>query len=266
MSLANIPEQVAELYLECNICRAKIWEGMSDKERAALIETHEHYAAATGRFFVQPVLCRVCVAKRTRSDESKKRAKRFDEAAALGAAPIGLRRYLSPPEGLVAMNPAAWEWAKGYERGNGNLLVMGPEGVGKSSLCRHLMARMLDEKNLPCVDLAAIDIELRYWRLDVDREVIRATTTPILLIDDISNVAWTKRGISCLRKILDERHEHRRDTLVTSNADESELHTLIRTVAGTDVYAESLLRRLRPLKKLTLGGDSYRLQLEYPEG
>lgn len=175
----------------------------------------------------------------------------------------GFERYLKPPRGLVEKNHAVWRWAKTWRREDGNLFVHGPEGVGKSSLCRFLLARSIESSGR-VYDLAAARIESEFWKIGREDEISRARFTTLLLIDDIGSVTFTSRGLNILRQILDYRHEQRRCTLVTSNVSPEELHKRFSFVEG-EQFATSTLRRLRPLKIVEMTGNSFRLNMEYGE-
>lgn len=263
--MSDIEALIAKTYQQCSKCGRDVWNTMPEKDRQNIIATHRQYREICGRDFPAMPLCDTCNDREAKLHRVAEASSRLEKAEREGTIPTGLKRYLDPPEELRAMNAAAWRFADAFKRDRGNLLVMGPEGVGKSSLCRYIMAQQYARTSCASIAITGIDIENRFWRFDADAQVANATSTPLLLLDDISNTPWTMRGLACLRQVLDARHEARRTTLITSNADEAELHAMLTGVASSEIYSTSLLRRLRPLKKLTLGGNSYRLKLEYSE-
>lgn len=175
-----------------------------------------------------------------------------------------LWRYQSPPEALRAMNPSAWAMARHLSAFPGTLYVFGPEGVGKSSLCRYLLGRAI-KSGRKVQEVAAYDIEALWWRFEYEQNLKRAAYSSVLLIDDVSNAQWTPRGLGILRSVLDKRHERQRCTLITSNCSIQDLARTFARVAGDETYAVSLVRRMRPYSELSMTGESFRLTMQHQQ-
>lgn len=245
----------------CERCGAGIWDSASEKDR----KDAEDFARWSLRHFGRVVLvARVCA--RCGAQEAIKAARaavaaRFRAAADAGFVAPNLPMYLRPPAGLVEKNKDVWDWASAWRPRGGCVFFHGPEGTGKSSVCKMMLARVL-EAGGTAMSVQAAEIEAAWWYGDNERRMRRAYGARVLLLDDIG-APWTPRGLSILRMILDVRHERRLDTLITGNLDIAALHTRLAAVAGDEVYATSLLRRLRPLKIIHMTGESFRLQMEY---
>lgn len=179
-------------------------------------------------------------------------------------------RYLRPPDALVLRNPEAWQYALEWLPRKGNIFAWGGEGLGKSSMCRFLLSAWC-AAGWPVMDLAAERIERELAATASDWRASQAARTAIqmakrclvLLIDDVTNVRWTPRGIDTLREIVNVRHENGKPLLITCQTDMNELHAQIGAIME-EVYSMSLLRRLRPYKELCFGGESYRTEITGP--
>ncbi len=189
----------------------------------------------------------------------------FDERAQIDCGiTYDLWRYQKPPKALEVMNPAAWEMARHLKAFPGVLYVFGPEGVGKSSLCRYLLGRAI-KSGRKVQEVSAGDIETLWWRFEYEESLKRAAYSSVLLIDDVSNAPWTPRGLGILRSVLDKRHERQRCTLVTSNCSIQDLARTFARVSGDETYAVSLIRRMRPYSELSMTGESFRLTMQHQQ-
>lgn len=179
--------------------------------------------------------------------------------------------YLNPPgaivenahrvhdfdvQGAFAVG-AGWMHALRWKPAYGSIFAYGPEGTGKSSMCRFLLAAWCSA-GWPVMDLSATRIEHEIWTVPAKPLMKMAKRCHVLLIDDVTNARLTPRGVDALRQIIDARHEGCKATLITSQTDVSTWHDKIAEIMGDDVYATSLLRRLNPYVQIEFRGESYR--------
>jgi DNA replication protein DnaC len=138
--------------------------------------------------------------------------------------------------------------------------AVGPEGVGKSALCKYLLTRDVDAGRL--VRIAQMTrIEAAGWSDRHADYVAALQDCSTLLMDDIHAVTWTDHGAGVLRAVIDWRHEAGLKTLVTSNITMRELAARLDNVMG-DGWGLQTMRRLSPVHVLTMGGESYRLEMQ----
>lgn len=185
-------------------------------------------------------------------------------------------RYLTPPPRLVAYeqriildpdNPpnfapgAAWTFARYWTPKKGSIYAYGPEGVGKSSVCRFILAGWC-AAGWPIMDLPASRLELDLWKNEHYTAFKMAKRCRILLVDDLTNARMSARGWDIFRQIIDARHESGKATLITSQTSYQVLHAKISETMGDEVYATSLLRRFNPFVEIEFRGESYRVGMK----
>ncbi len=135
---------------------------------------------------------------------------------------VNLRSYAAPWPEAVANNPAIWkrlaeEWRQG------NLLLWGVNGVGKSALARNLLALALMRTKQPwaCVaDISATDFAVRLCRMEQSKAFERIKRVPTLLIDDLDKAPWAPYSLSMLLEFIDYRSENNLATIATANMQE----------------------------------------------
>jgi len=170
-----------------------------------------------------------------------------------------LRLHRKPLQVIREKNPAAWAFADAWDRTQ-NVYAVGPEGVGKSALCKYLLTRDVERGKVVRI-ASLLRIESAGYS---DRHVdyiygMREAST--LLLDDLHCVEWTPKGLAVLRSIIDWRHESGRRTLVTCN------EVIAAVVARFDCvmspgWGSQTMRRLAPVEVLVMGGESYRIEMQ----
>lgn len=169
-------------------------------------------------------------------------------------------RYLNPPRTLVEKNPEAWAMSIRWTPRQGSIYAFGSEGIGKSSMCRFLVAAWC-AGGWPVMDLSATKIEHDLWKSEYRSNLKMAKRCLVLLVDDITNARLTPRGLDIFREIIDARHECGKATLITSQTSIKTLHAKISDVMGEQMYGTSLIRRFNPFREIEFRGESYRLNI-----
>lgn len=167
-----------------------------------------------------------------------------------------LRRYRTPIPELVEQNPEAWAVARTYGRPWRNLYLHGPEGVGKTALCKFLLARVIEYGH-------RIEVPTMVWlqsistSYEMEKATRRLFTAPLLLLDDVHDVCLDRRGYALIRTLIEARTDDRKRTLVTTNLTPKHLAEHIDITCG-EGYGLQLLRRLSPVQNIEMTGASYR--------
>lgn len=263
-------DDVAENYKACPSCKAQMWEAWKPEEQAMAFRamTEAGYADANpaAKAIINRVQCDECEKSAQAKKAQQKRMAKYQRLVDAGKIRNGMERYAKPPAKLVSLNVLVWEWArKRFDVNGGHVLVHGPEGVGKSSLCRSMLCQAI-EAGFGAMEICAARFEYALWRFDHEYLVHECQRVRVLLIDDVGAVPWTPRGLGVLRQVMDARHEGRKAMLVTSNLPPKALLDKFARVTGDKVFAESLLRRMQPLKELTMTGESFRQSMTYGTG
>ena len=170
-----------------------------------------------------------------------------------------LEKYKTTPEFFRKQNPEAWAWADEWHR-ECNVYAWGSEGIGKTSLCKYLLAKDVDRlKIVEAPEMVYIQaISKRY---DAEDRLIPYLRCDTLLLDDIHDVCLKQDGYSVLRMIINDRHEHRQRTLVTANKSPNDMANHIDGICGGG-FGLQMLRRLAPVKELAMIGKSYRQYMQ----
>lgn len=185
----------------------------------------------------------------------------FHDCVDDGLIPASMEKYRTPEPGLVAQNAEHWEWARGIVPGGWHAFLHGAEGTGKTALARFILWRCI-ESGYRVAEVYAEDFEYRLWQAGQEKRIDALCGVPVLLIDDVSSVRWTQRGLDMLRRVLHFRHDRQLTMLVTSNQNDRKFAEVVGAASCDAAYAQSLLRRLRPCKKIEMKGGSFRAQME----
>lgn len=234
---------------------AKCGEPLSAEYQNEVTRGLEAIASACGRVINVLPVCDACEVILNRQAKAAAIEQKYLTAHTEGEIPEGLERYRTPPKDLVESNPEPWGMLRGFE----SVWLHGLTGVGKSSLCRHLLCRVFERGgSVACIP--GVAFEQRLTSYAADYEIKRLKHVKALLIDDIDHGQWTARGGAVLRDVLDFRHETQRLTFVTSNAKPEDVCRLFEGFIGK-AAAESMLSRMHPYKSFEMVGKSYRKEV-----
>lgn len=249
------------LYTTCPECGCDLWNSFSDDDKALAVEFSDWNLNQFGVRATITALCQKCHNERTRKERALEVNQRISEHERRGDVLAGFARYGRPPGELIARNQAHWRWAQEWRPRKRFIYAYGPEGVGKSSLCRYMLYRALTLGH-SVMDVPATAFSASLWLIESQKKLERLKYCGVLLIDDISNAKWSIHGLDALRTVIDYRHETGKPTLVTSNMDKMQLTEFMKTANdGTPHNAMTLLRRFAPCTELKFVGTSYRKEL-----
>lgn len=141
-----------------------------------------------------------------------------------------------------------WLWSRPLG-GSRSVFVSGPNGAGKT----HLAAALVGEWGGRW--RTALDIMLQVqatWRRGADETEIMVTSDyrkcALLVVDDITAIAKTERGLSVILGIISGRCDYERPTIVTS----------FQGLKAIDAFDSSLASRLSGFTQLRLVGRDRR--------
>jgi len=179
-----------------------------------------------GTFTVNPVMCPACaeadLERERREQHDRRIAHLLDRAGGGRIRHLSLDTYPDDQPGRRALT-AANQWL-GRDQPRPNLLLYGPVGTGKTGLAWGLIRHLCE------TGTEAMLVNLRDW-LAKRRAAIslneppdrRPLTVPVLALDDIGAERPTDWARDELATLVEERYQHRRPTIVTSNYDPAEL-------------------------------------------
>lgn len=144
------------------------------------------------------------------------------------------------------------------------LYIQGPFGCGKTHLAMAIAKRALAAGRTARVTSSMrilAQIRGAYGGGADEGAVFRSLANPwLLVIDDLGKDAPTEWAVSMLYRVVNERYEQMRPTVVTSNYSKRELVDRL-TVKGDSSTAEALVSRLFEMtRKVELSGEDRRLK------
>ena len=163
-----------------------------------------------------------------------------------------------------------WRWPKRCDRAAiealmgldfldeaANVLLFGPQGVGKSTIAANLAHRaVLEGHTVRFVTAAAMLGELA--AIDSDSQLQRRlelyARPQLLIIDEVGYLSYNNRHADLLFHIVSRRHQQR-STIVTTNRPFSEWHE---TFPGAACVVGLIDRLVQNAEIITIEGDSYR--------
>lgn len=179
-----------------------------------------------GHFHVVPTMCPTC-AERDLEEERGDRERRritglLDRAGGGRMRHLSLDTYPDDHHGSQALQ-AANRWLH-HDQPRPNLLLYGPVGTGKTGLAWGLIRHLCE------TGTEAMLVNLRDWlakrriAISINEPAdLRPLRVPVLALDDIGAERPTDWARDELATLVEERYQHRRPTIVTSNYDPAEL-------------------------------------------
>lgn len=184
------------------------------------------------------VYCRECsdrMSKQAQRNEwEEKVTENKERLISEGAIPSWFRNWTPP--GLTAQQAAA---SVDFDAGTSSLYIYGDRGRGKTILGCALLYNALQRGRTVAYADAAVLEQARHDR----RLRLALGACDLLLVDDIDKGNLSEFGVSIIHSVLDERHNARRRTIITSEFEAGKVNALL-TQASNGRYGNSTLERL----------------------
>jgi len=172
-----------------------------------------------------------------------------------------------------AMTDFDWGWPKkidrplvedlftlGFLAEGVNVVLLGPNGVGKTMLLRNIAARALHEGHAVIVRTASdllADLIKQESSEARARRLAAYVRAHLLCIDEVGYLSYDARHADLLFEVVTRRYEKNRPILLTTNRPFAEWPTTFPNASCVVTLVDRLMHRS---EIVTIDGDSYRLR------
>jgi len=197
-------------------------------------------------------------AKRERARNERAYRERLSIAIQEDSLPPGIERYAIIREDVRKNNPQATRYIEEWVRRQGNIYLWGPEGTGKTALCRFLLLKAI-RANLSAREVKAASFcGGRFSGYNGEQQWRPLIGICLLLIDDLADARYAANG---LKRVIEARGDRGFPTLFTSNLSRADLVSMWRKREYPELDAVgpgSLVARINPCRVFEITGESLR--------
>ncbi|RYZ60840.1 MAG: AAA family ATPase [Proteobacteria bacterium] len=182
------------------------------------------------------------------------------------------RSHLAGVGSFKALSDFDWAWPKSIDRARiedlftlrfvrdgDNVVLLGPNGVGKTMMLRNLAHRALHEGHAVVVRTASnslADLAKQESTVARNRRLEAYVRPHLLCIDEVGYLSYDVRHADLLFEVVTRRHEKKRSIVLTTNKAFAEWPTTFPNAACVVALVDRLINRA---DVVVIDGDSYRL-------